>query len=69
MSRYAGAPGWPRCVASTKDGDQCRLYCEPWRGRALCHVHDPDGVYAQQHPKHQSRMRATYDPMWKAQTR
>jgi hypothetical protein len=35
------------CAARTKAGRPCPIHAGP---RGLCHVHDPDAKYAQQHP-------------------
>lgn len=42
------------CGVRTRRGQPCPLPV-PEPGRP-CHVHDPDGTYAQQHPKHRARM-------------
>lgn len=38
-----------QCVATTKRGAQCAIDAH-WDSE-FCHVHDPNGVYRQQHPK------------------
>ncbi len=43
----------PQCVAITKKGVRCTVNAEP--GSSMCHVHDPDGKYALQHPKYRQR--------------
>lgn len=39
-----------QCVAITATGNPCKIPGEEGRG-GLCHTHDPNGKYQQQHPK------------------
>ncbi len=39
-----------QCVAVTATGRPCKILGEEVRG-GLCHTHDPNGAYQQQHPK------------------
>lgn len=52
----ATGPEWP-CGVPTKQGRPCPIPV-PVEGQA-CHVHDPDGVYAKQHPKYRARLLAS----------
>ncbi len=42
-----------KCQVLTAAGRPCSL---PDLGRGLCHVHDPDGLYARQHPKSRAKL-------------
>jgi hypothetical protein len=37
-----------KCTAITKKGNPCPYKVEDWRSQALCHLHDPEGVFRQQ---------------------
>lgn len=47
-----------RCQLPTRSGGAC-----PFKdlGRGLCHIHDPDALYARQHPRTRARLLARTD--------
>jgi hypothetical protein len=46
------------CQLLTRTGKPCPFSD---MGRGLCHLHDPDGTYAGQHPKSRERLLARAD--------
>lgn len=46
------------CWATTRSGQPCVLEAGP---RHLCHMHDPEAPYAQQHPAARQRLLARED--------
>jgi len=47
------------CVARTRKGELCPIEALP--GKAVCHVHNPDGAFAAQHPQFRAKVTAELD--------
>jgi len=54
-----------QCPAPTSSGRPCQVGGEASRA-GYCHMHDPDGQFAKQHPKYQRKLRAKAAALAKA---